>query len=118
MNICVQEFCLKPLCLPVCLCVCLCLPMFSCLDLFLLSVQSNNGVLPDNKVIANELGGLPELKKYMKRVMPFVAMIKVGLGGEGVTVFVCLFVQRNNYGQSLTTLVTHSYSLRLLRAMA
>uniref|UniRef100_A0AAQ5Y6F9 leucine--tRNA ligase n=1 Tax=Amphiprion ocellaris TaxID=80972 RepID=A0AAQ5Y6F9_AMPOC len=45
--------------------------------------KSNNGVLPDNKVIASELGALPELKKYMKRAMPFVAMIKENLEKNG-----------------------------------
>uniref|UniRef100_A0A8C5QZ24 Leucine--tRNA ligase, cytoplasmic n=1 Tax=Leptobrachium leishanense TaxID=445787 RepID=A0A8C5QZ24_9ANUR len=43
----------------------------------------NAGQLPDNKVIATELNSLPELKKYMKRVMPFVAMIKENLEKSG-----------------------------------
>ncbi|XP_040262078.1 leucine--tRNA ligase, cytoplasmic isoform X1 [Bufo bufo] len=45
--------------------------------------EANGGHLPDNKIIATELNGLPELKKYMKRVMPFVAMIKENLEKKG-----------------------------------
>ncbi|XP_041049891.1 leucine--tRNA ligase, cytoplasmic isoform X1 [Carcharodon carcharias] len=45
--------------------------------------EKNDGQLPDNKIIAGELKDLPELKKYMKKVMPFVAMIKENLVKNG-----------------------------------
>lgn len=45
--------------------------------------QNNNGKLPDNKSIASELGSLPELKNFMKKVMPFVAMVKENLEKVG-----------------------------------
>ncbi|XP_075712647.1 leucine--tRNA ligase, cytoplasmic [Rhinoderma darwinii] len=48
--------------------------------------EANSGHLPDNKIIATELNSLAELKKYMKRVMPFVAMIKENLEKKGARV--------------------------------
>nr|XP_015204953.1 PREDICTED: leucine--tRNA ligase, cytoplasmic [Lepisosteus oculatus] len=58
----------------------------STLSLLRKHYQANNGTLPENKVIASELSTLPELKKYMKRVMPFVAMVKENLEKNGARV--------------------------------
>lgn len=45
--------------------------------------QQNKG-FPDNKVIASEMGKLAELKKYMKKVMPFVAAVKENVTKHGL----------------------------------
>ncbi|KOC69270.1 Leucine--tRNA ligase, cytoplasmic [Habropoda laboriosa] len=50
-------------------------------DLYLI-----NDKLPENKIIAEELGKLPELKKYTKRVMPFVQDIKEKMEVGGLSV--------------------------------
>ncbi|XP_012229302.1 leucine--tRNA ligase, cytoplasmic [Linepithema humile] len=52
--------------------------------------SKNGDKLPDNKVLATELGSKTELKKYMKRVMPFVQLVKekmevIGLSALNLT---------------------------------
>ncbi|OAD52391.1 Leucine--tRNA ligase, cytoplasmic, partial [Eufriesea mexicana] len=47
----------------------------------------NDNKLPENKIIATELGKLQELKKYMKRVMPFVQAMKEKMQLVGLSAF-------------------------------
>lgn len=46
-----------------------------------------HGGLPDNKVVSSALAVLPELKKYMKRVMPFAQIAREQLEKIGVKAF-------------------------------
>ncbi|XP_039295414.1 leucine--tRNA ligase, cytoplasmic [Nilaparvata lugens] len=46
--------------------------------------DKNNGQFPDNKVISSTLNVIPELKKYMKKVMPFVQDVKLKVDAIGL----------------------------------
>lgn len=57
--------------------------------------QNNNGVLPDNKSIAQLLGKEQLLKKFAKKTMPFVQMIKEQYEQKGMAALAsaCAFDQ-------------------------
>ncbi|XP_014470950.1 PREDICTED: leucine--tRNA ligase, cytoplasmic [Dinoponera quadriceps] len=72
--------------------------------------SKNGDKLPDNKELATELGGKNELKKYMKRVMPFAQLMKekvesVGLSALNLTLDFNEFdVLENNKDYLINTL--------------
>lgn len=66
------------------------------LCIFLLCLQEGSGELPDNKEISRSIGEMAGLKKVMKKVMPFVQMIRENLvvHGESALDIACRFDQK------------------------
>merc|ERR1719391_956034 len=60
-------------------------PAWQCTVLDTMREMYQTGV-PDNKAISVAMGKKPELKKFMKRVMPFVAFMKDKVAASGLSV--------------------------------
>ncbi|VDO28771.1 unnamed protein product [Brugia timori] len=62
-----------------------------------------NGELPDNKEISRRLGAIESLKKFMKKTMPFVQLIRENLAihGESALDIACRFDQKEVLEQNL-----------------
>merc|ERR1740128_1102287 len=62
-----------------------CYPAWQCvvLDTLREMFNGNKDNVVDNKTVSVELGKKPEVKKFMKKVMPFVAFTKDKVGTSG-----------------------------------
>jgi leucyl-tRNA synthetase len=48
------------------------------------SYFTKDGALPDNKILSIDFHNCADLKKYMKKVMPFVQMVRSSMAKKGV----------------------------------
>jgi len=60
-------------------------PGWQCCVLDTMRVMYSQGGIPDNKAISQEMGKKQELKKVMKKVMPFVAFMKERVDSVGLS---------------------------------